>query len=153
MPSSSRHGGAADARARGLPAGRRLLIRRRARQRHQRGRLRRHGFRQTEKATYETVLPTADQVATQWIAPRLTLIGRPRTWSMAQATSATHDIIVIGGSGGALEALRTLARDFPPDLPAAVFVVLHMGASSHLAYILTRSGPLPTVPAASGERF
>jgi two-component system chemotaxis response regulator CheB len=72
---------------------------------------------------------------------------------MAQATSATHDIIVIGGSGGALEALRTLAHDFPPDLPAAVFVVLHMGASSHLAHILTRSGPLPTVSAASGERF
>ena len=72
---------------------------------------------------------------------------------MAKATSATHDIIVIGGSGGALEALRTLAHDFPADLPAAVFVVLHMGASSHLANILTRSGPLPTVPAASGERF
>lgn len=72
---------------------------------------------------------------------------------MATATPAARDIIVIGGSGGGLEALRTLVRDLPPDLPAAVFVVLHMGASSHLAQILTRSGPLPTVPAVSGERF
>lgn len=70
---------------------------------------------------------------------------------MVKATSATHDIIVIGGSGGGLEALRTLARGLPADLPAAVFVVLHMGATSHLAHILTKSGPLPTVPAVSGE--
>jgi two-component system chemotaxis response regulator CheB len=64
-----------------------------------------------------------------------------------------HDIIVIGGSGGGLEALRTLVRGLPRDLPAAVFVVLHMGARSHLANILTQSGPLPAVPAVSGEPF
>ena len=45
--------------------------------------------------------------------------------------SATRDIIVIGGSSGGLEALRTLLRKFAGDLPAAVFVVLHIGARSH----------------------
>jgi two-component system chemotaxis response regulator CheB len=72
---------------------------------------------------------------------------------MAKPTSATHDIIVIGGSGGALEALRTLVRGLPSDLPAALFVVVHMGANSHLAEILAKSGALPVVPAISGEPF
>jgi two-component system chemotaxis response regulator CheB len=72
---------------------------------------------------------------------------------MAEATSATRDVIVIGGSGGGLEAMRTLVRGFEPGLPAAVFVVLHVGAYSHLAYILAKAGPLPAVPAVSGQRF
>ena len=72
---------------------------------------------------------------------------------MPKAISATRDIIVIGGSGGGLEALRTLVHGFPTDLPAAVFVVLHVGADSQLAAILGRSGPLPAVPAAVGETF
>ncbi|HEX9329418.1 MAG TPA: chemotaxis protein CheB [Reyranella sp.] len=72
---------------------------------------------------------------------------------MATATSATRDIIVIGGSGGGLEALRALVKDFEPDLPAAVFVVLHVGAKSHLVPILAKAGPLPVLPAASGQRF
>lgn len=72
---------------------------------------------------------------------------------MADATSPNRDIIVIGGSGGALEALRTLARGFKPDLPAAVFVVLHVGAYSNLAYVLSKAGALPAVPAVSGQRF
>ncbi len=36
-----------------------------------------------------------------------------------------HDIIVIGGSAGGLEALRPLCRQLPGELPAALFVVLH----------------------------
>ena len=72
---------------------------------------------------------------------------------MVKATPAIHDIIVIGGSGGSLEALRTLVRDLPPDLAASVFVVVHVGANSHLAHVLARSGPLPVQQAASGEAF
>jgi two-component system, chemotaxis family, protein-glutamate methylesterase/glutaminase len=72
---------------------------------------------------------------------------------MVEATPATRDIIVIGGSGGGLEALRTLVRGFGPDLPAAVFVVLHVGTYSNLADVLTRAGPLVAVPAVSGQRF
>lgn len=60
-----------------------------------------------------------------------------------------HDIIVIGGSAGGVEALIALVRGLPADLPAAVFVVVHIPANSPsmLPAILARSGPLPTVPA------
>lgn len=72
---------------------------------------------------------------------------------MTTATPATRDIIVIGGSSGALEALRTVVRNFEPDLPAAVCVVLHVGAKSHLESILAHSGPLPVTSAKSGGLF
>ncbi|MGI8586985.1 MAG: chemotaxis protein CheB [Chloroflexia bacterium] len=60
-----------------------------------------------------------------------------------------HDIIVMGASAGGVEALITLVQGLPADLPAAVFVVLHMPAHSPsaLAAILTRHGPLPAVAA------
>jgi two-component system chemotaxis response regulator CheB len=66
--------------------------------------------------------------------------------------SANHDIIVIGASAGGVEALQSLVRGFPADLPAAVFIVLHIGrASSQMAAILGRAGPLPVSEATSGE--
>jgi two-component system chemotaxis response regulator CheB len=43
---------------------------------------------------------------------------------------AGHDIIVIGASAGGVEALTALVADLPEDLPAAVFVVLHMAPAS-----------------------
>ena len=72
---------------------------------------------------------------------------------MAAATTASRDVVVIGGSSGGLEALRTLVRGLEPGLPASVFVVLHVGSNSHLASILDADGPLPAVPARSGERM
>ena len=57
-----------------------------------------------------------------------------------------QDIIVIGASSGGVEALRILAAGLPPDLPAAVFAVLHVGNNpSILPEILARSGPLPAL--------
>jgi chemotaxis response regulator CheB len=41
-----------------------------------------------------------------------------------------RDIIVIGASAGGLQALQHLIKDLPADLPAAVFIVLHIGAST-----------------------
>lgn len=41
-----------------------------------------------------------------------------------------HDIIVIGASAGGVEALTHLVRGLPPQLPAAIFVVLHIPAQS-----------------------
>ena len=39
-----------------------------------------------------------------------------------------RDIIVIGGSAGATAPLKAILGRFPVDLPAAVFVVLHLPA-------------------------
>jgi len=64
-----------------------------------------------------------------------------------------RDIVVIGGSAGALPALIQLVKELPADLPAALFVVIHSSphARSHLAEILSRAGPLPAVGARDGE--
>jgi two-component system chemotaxis response regulator CheB len=65
----------------------------------------------------------------------------------------TRDVIVIGGSSGALEALRQLLSILPIDLPAAVFVVLHLGPASILPSVLGRDSALPVVAAQSGAAF
>ena len=73
---------------------------------------------------------------------------------MAEGTilqnAARRDVIVIGGSAGGLEALCEVLAQLREDLPAAVFAVLHMGASSHLAQILTHKVELPVLRAESG---
>jgi two-component system, chemotaxis family, protein-glutamate methylesterase/glutaminase len=57
----------------------------------------------------------------------------------------SHDIIVIGASAGGVEALTKLVRTLPRNLPAALFVVLHIPADSPslLPQILTHAGALP----------
>ncbi len=64
-----------------------------------------------------------------------------------------HDIATIGASSGGIEALMKLVGDLPPDLPAAVFVVVHLPESvrSALPRILDRSGPLEAVHPEDGE--
>jgi len=63
-----------------------------------------------------------------------------------------RDIVVIGASAGGLDPLKSLVRGLPDDLPAAVFVVMHMGPTSHLPTILNRSTRLDVAPARNGER-
>jgi len=46
------------------------------------------------------------------------------------AATQTRDIVVIGGSGGALDALRPILAGVPADLPAALFVDIHIGPVS-----------------------
>jgi two-component system chemotaxis response regulator CheB len=66
------------------------------------------------------------------------------------ATAHGHDIIAIGASSGGVDALRRLVHDLRPDLPASVFVVLHVGVQSHLVRILSKDAHLPVVQAESG---
>jgi chemotaxis response regulator CheB len=61
-----------------------------------------------------------------------------------------RDIIVIGGSAGALGAIQRILYDLPSDLPAAIFVVIHLGASSHLAEVLSHNTSLPVIAGESG---
>ena len=42
----------------------------------------------------------------------------------------TRDIVVMGASAGGVQALSKIVADLSSDLPAAVFIVLHVRATS-----------------------
>lgn len=44
-----------------------------------------------------------------------------------------RDLIVVGASAGGVEALKTLLRGFPADLPATVLIVIHIAPRSESA--------------------
>ncbi|HTN83526.1 MAG TPA: chemotaxis protein CheB [Sorangium sp.] len=64
-----------------------------------------------------------------------------------------HDIIVIGASAGGVETLIALIGGLPSDLPASLFVVLHLPptARSMLPQILERTTRMPVGTAVDGE--
>jgi two-component system chemotaxis response regulator CheB len=66
---------------------------------------------------------------------------------------AGHDIIVVGASAGGVEALLRVVRGLPSELPAALFVVLHLpaGSPSVLPELLERAGQLPATHAQHHE--
>ena len=65
----------------------------------------------------------------------------------------TRDVVVVGGSAGALEPLKRIVAKIPPDLAAAMLIVLHLSPSSTtiLAQILTRLGGLQAVTPEDGD--
>lgn len=68
-------------------------------------------------------------------------------------TTSPRDIIVIGASAGGVEALCTVTSALPRDLPAAVFIVLHIPAwrDSFLPAILSRCSHIPALHPQSGD--
>jgi len=75
--------------------------------------------------------------------------------SAAPAPTFQREIVVVGASAGGVEALASLVRGFPPELPAAVFVVLHVmpGGTSVLPQILARNCRLAVESASDGEQI
>jgi two-component system, chemotaxis family, protein-glutamate methylesterase/glutaminase len=68
------------------------------------------------------------------------------------APDSGHDILVVGGSAGALEPLQRMIAMFPADFPAAIFIVIHIGG--HLSYldkVLLKNAKLPVVLARNGQ--
>lgn len=63
-----------------------------------------------------------------------------------------RDIVVIGGSAGATAPLKEILRQLPADLPAAVFVVLHIPAQGIgiLSTVASAAAKLPVRQAESG---
>ena len=61
--------------------------------------------------------------------------------------------MVVGASSGGVEALRSLVSSLPEDLPASIFVVVHVRPSfrSSLPKLLSNWGPLPASLAEDGE--
>jgi two-component system chemotaxis response regulator CheB len=67
---------------------------------------------------------------------------------------SNRDIVVIGGSAGAFEPLRGIFARLPADLPAAVFVALHVGErNTHLPGVLADGGPIPVQWAKDKVKF
>jgi two-component system, chemotaxis family, protein-glutamate methylesterase/glutaminase len=66
-----------------------------------------------------------------------------------------RDIVVIGGSAGALQPLQHLLGDLPAELAATLFVVIHTEANAHSALdcVLDKAGPLPAAFARDGMGF
>ena len=66
-----------------------------------------------------------------------------------------RDIVVVGASAGGIDALSDIAKRLPPDLPAAVFVVVHIAPYSpgYLPEILSTRGALPAENARDGKCF
>lgn len=64
-----------------------------------------------------------------------------------------HDILVIGASAGGVEAIKQLVNALPKDIPAAIFVVIHIPARgrSRLPEILNRFGSVKAYHPQDGD--
>jgi two-component system, chemotaxis family, protein-glutamate methylesterase/glutaminase len=62
-------------------------------------------------------------------------------------------IVAIGASAGGVDAMRTLFSQIPPDIPASIFAVLHVGAQSELPRILAQSSKLPARHATQNNKI
>lgn len=74
---------------------------------------------------------------------------------LSKQSDGRHELVVIGASAGGVEVLSRVVHELPPDLAAAVCIVLHIAPASPsmLANILARAGRLPCHPARDGDRL
>ncbi|MCA0032110.1 chemotaxis protein CheB [Mesorhizobium sp. B263B2A] len=79
--------------------------------------------------------------------------ARANRTSSPQEQARNRFIIVIGASAGGIEPLKKIVSDLPAELPAAVFIVLHVGQISYLPAILDRVATLKTSVAENGASF
>lgn len=65
---------------------------------------------------------------------------------------ARRDIVVIGGSAGSLEPMKEIVQRLPRELPAAVFIVIHLSprSRSYLPDILQSKSQMLVVQASEG---
>lgn len=78
--------------------------------------------------------------------------GTPATSRRSVSMKTAPAIVVIGASAGGVDALLKLVAALPAELPAAVFIVLHIGShKSELPGLLDRLGGLPARHAEDGE--
>lgn len=64
-----------------------------------------------------------------------------------------RDIVVVGASAGGIGPLCTLVKELPEDLPAAVFICLHVGSASLLDQVLRSCGKRSVVQARDDEPY
>jgi len=99
----------------------------------------------------QTSLPWRNAVCRAWSGER----DRSCRCSSArkEGRCAHRDFVGIGGSLGAVDALRQLCRELPADLPAAILVVVHThaGGPNYLADSIGSASALPVGTASDGE--
>lgn len=64
---------------------------------------------------------------------------------------ANRDLVVIGGSAGAIPPLTTILRSLPATLPAAILVVIHVPTGS-TGIFRTIAAAASALPAKEAER-
>ena len=74
---------------------------------------------------------------------------------MSKNEKGVAEIVVIGGSAGALDGLRELLSLLPSDFPGVILIVVHIPNEfpSYLASILNRAGRLPVTEVHGRERL
>jgi len=71
---------------------------------------------------------------------------------MPSTQKLRRDVVVIGASAGGFSVLMDLVAALPANFPAAVMVVLHVGAhASILPELFNRRGPLPALHPIQGQ--
>ena len=64
-------------------------------------------------------------------------------------------VIAIGGSAGSIEAIKELCGSLPADIPAAICIVVHVGARGHnlMADIFGAKCAIPVTTASDGQKL